>query len=100
MNDPVPGPANRSARADKRQYWRDHHHYLDWLMGVRRETAGTDGEVWSVMNQNWEIQLVPATASMMPQILSQPPRLPGTESVTPPALGNLTSDEMQMLIQH
>lgn len=100
VNDPVPGPANRSARSDKRQYWRDHHHYLDWLMGVRRETAGTDGEVWSVMNQNWEIQLVPATASMMPQILSQPPRLPGTESVTPPALGTLTSDEMQMLIQH
>ncbi len=100
VNDPAPGPANRSARSDKRVYWRDRHHYLDWLLGSRRESAGTQKEVWSAMNQNWEMQLVPATASMMPQILSQPPGLPGTGNVIPPNFGSLSSAEMQMLIQH
>jgi hypothetical protein len=100
VNDPAPGPANRSARSDKRVYWRDRHHYLDWLLGSRRENAGTQRHVWSVMNQNWEMQLVPATASMMPQILSQPPGLPGTDQVMPPNFNSLSSAEMQLLIQH
>jgi hypothetical protein len=37
---------------------------------------------------------------MMPQILSQPPGLPGTGNVIPPNFGSLSSAEMQMLIQH
>ncbi|MFK7767851.1 MAG: Tad domain-containing protein [Mariniblastus sp.] len=50
-----------------------------------------------LMNQNWTIQLVPATAKAIPQIVSTDPPMIGTET---PNLGGLSTDEFRHINTH
>lgn len=97
--DPPLQAANRSARVEHAIYDHVdelHHEYLAWVWGVRRE----GGHAWDSFSQNWQTQLVPATASQLPIILSTPPSLSGWSDVNPPNLLNMTPEDMQRLTQH
>lgn len=52
---------------------------------------------WTLMNQNWTVQLVPATSTSVSQILQTPP--PGYP-VDAQNLGGLSDDEFQLLNTH
>jgi hypothetical protein len=58
------------------------------------------GETWSLWNQNWTVQMVPATASLLGQILSTQPNLPGFENVRVPDVSNLSQTDMEWLSNH
>ncbi|VAX38330.1 hypothetical protein MNBD_PLANCTO02-2469 [hydrothermal vent metagenome] len=51
---------------------------------------------WDLWNQNWSIQLVPATHSKLPQILQANPG----QGVTPLQIGNLTNQELKRINTH
>ena len=82
-------------RQDWRRYWHeeDQRYYYGRAYDRHRET-------WSLWNQNWTVQMVPASASLLSQILSSQPELPGMENVRPPELGNLNSTDMDWLSNH
>jgi hypothetical protein len=58
------------------------------------------GETWSLWNQNWTVQMVPATAPLLAQILSTQPNLPGFEDVRVPDLSTLSETDMEWLSNH
>jgi hypothetical protein len=58
------------------------------------------GESWSLWNQNWTAQMVPATAAMLGQILSTPPNMSGFENVQVPDVSTLSPTDMEWLSNH
>jgi hypothetical protein len=55
---------------------------------------------WDLITQNWSTQLVPATASSLPAILSTPPSGLTITSVTPPDLRDLSDQDIEWLSHH
>ena len=82
-------------RQDWRRYWHEEDQRYYYGRAYDRH-----GEAWSLWNQNWTVQMVPASARLLSQILSTPPALPGLENVRPPAINNLDSTEMDWLSNH
>jgi hypothetical protein len=62
---------------------------------------GVPGD-WTLWNQHWTCQLVPATTSELRQILQTPPSLPAFagRNFVLPKLGNLSSDEIGRISAH
>lgn len=58
------------------------------------------GESWSLWNQNWTAQMVPASTVMIPQILSTRPNLSGFENVLVPDVSTLSQTDMEWLSNH
>jgi hypothetical protein len=52
---------------------------------------------WDLLNQNWTVQLVPATAASLPRILSAPPGFP---NIRVPNLSNFSAWDLQRISTH
>ena len=52
---------------------------------------------WDLMNQNWNVQLVPATAESVPYILQTPPQ---GSTIAPQNLGGISNHQFQQLNTH
>lgn len=73
-----------AALGDNRQIW-----------SVRWQNRS---RAWDLLNQNWTVQLVPATNDWLPELLSTPP--PGLDSVRVPALRDIAPQELQRVNTH
>ena len=67
---------------------------------VVRQNERYHPEAWSLINQNWTAQLVPATCERIPQILSTPPHTYSASAFDLPALGGIGSEEFLWLSNH
>lgn len=67
---------------------------------VVRQWSPRYGEQWDLVNQNWTMQLVPATSHSIPRILSTPPYVNGISNVETPDLQNISSEDMHWLNHH
>lgn len=66
---------------------------LSWVVGrLSRPTH------WDLLNQNWTVQIVPATSPSLGQILQTNP--PGLAGMRVPSLRNLAPDDLQQLNTH
>ena len=57
-------------------------------------------EAWNLINQNWTMQLVPATSPSIPTILSTQPQLSTFPTLELPDLTGLSNEEFQWLSHH
>jgi hypothetical protein len=93
--DPIelPGPNDapppRDPEDDDQQLW-----------DVVRQSAGWHSENWNLINQNWTMQVVPATTSSIPAILSTPPYVNGVVGYETPDLFSLTDEDLPWLSHH
>ena len=55
---------------------------------------------WNLVNQNWTMQLVPATTPAIPAILSTPPEINGVTGFDTPDLLSLTEEDLRWLSHH
>ncbi|MBI2480877.1 MAG: hypothetical protein HYV60_20285, partial [Planctomycetia bacterium] len=55
---------------------------------------------WNLINQNWVVQLVPATSSSIPAILSTPPEINGVTGFDTPNLSSLSVEDFRWLSHH
>jgi hypothetical protein len=55
---------------------------------------------WNLINQNWTMQLVPATTSTIPAILSTRPEINGVTGFDTPDLRSLTEEDFRWLSHH
>lgn len=69
-----------------------------WI--VVRQSGGYYPERWDLINQNWTMQLVPATTESIPAILSTPPYVNGTDGIETPELNSLTAEDLRWLSHH
>jgi hypothetical protein len=67
---------------------------------VVRQSARTHPQHWTLVNQNWTTQLVPATSSSIPRILSTPPYGSYIPPMDTPDLSGITSDDFLWLSNH
>jgi hypothetical protein len=67
---------------------------------VVRQNAWYHPEPWSLINQNWTAQLVPATCSRIPRILSKQPYGSNMPTVDTPDLSGVSVDEFLWLSNH
>ncbi len=69
-----------------------------------RYTSG-DSMRWDLLNQNWRVQLVPATHPRLPEMLTQQPPLEGqdqqpTQEVRPLELSGMEPDDLYWISHH
>lgn len=55
---------------------------------------------WNLINQNWVVQLAPATSSSIPAILSTPPEINGVTGFDTPNLSTLSVEDFRWLSHH
>lgn len=67
---------------------------------VVRQNVRYHPEEWSLINQNWTAQLVPATAGRIPWILSSPPGDCLSSAFNLPALGEMSIEEFLWISNH
>jgi hypothetical protein len=67
---------------------------------VARQNVRYHPEAWSLINQNWTAQLVPATCGRIPQILSTPPDSLSASTFELPALSELGFEEFLWVSNH
>ena len=67
---------------------------------VVRQNVRYHPEGWSLINQNWTAQLVPATAGRIPWILSSPPGDSLSSAFNLPALGEMSIEEFLWISNH
>jgi len=69
-----------------------------WVVGRQPHVE----ETWNLLNQHWTVQLVPATATILPQILQTPPNVPGFDSsrFQLPDLGSLSVEDLGRINTH
>jgi hypothetical protein len=67
---------------------------------VVRQSIWYHPEPWSLVNQNWTVQLVPATCERIPRILSLPPDGSATSAFHLPALEGMSIEEFQWVSNH
>jgi hypothetical protein len=67
---------------------------------VVRQNVRYHPEEWSLINQNWTAQLVPATAGRIPWILSSPPGDSLSSAFNLPALGEMSIEEFLWISNH
>lgn len=80
---PAPGESG-SSLGENRQIW--------WVRWQPRSSN------WDLLNQNWTVQLVPATSASLPMLLSTQP--PGLGNVRVPSLQSLGPAELQQVNMH
>ena len=70
---------------------------LEWRVG--RESIPTN---WDLLNQNWQVQLMPARASRMEEILQTQPQVAGFAGgqIQTPQFPGLTSDDLHRINNH
>jgi hypothetical protein len=66
---------------------------------VRQSTAWHEND-WDLLNQNWTLQLVPATSPGIPRILSTQPLINGLPEYQLPDLSSLSDSDFQWLSHH
>lgn len=73
-----------------------------WFVMQRERTGRVtyDPRLWSLINQNWTVQLAPATSEWIPGILSSPPYGIEPSLFQVPALGGMSSEEFQWVSNH
>lgn len=66
---------------------------------VGRENTPTQ---WNLLNQNWTIQLMPARATRLPDILQSQPQVPGFPGdwIRPPEFPGITADDLRRVNTH
>jgi hypothetical protein len=71
-----------------------------WMWRIRREPGAI--EEWSLRNQRWSAQLVPATHANLLQILQTPPPVPefSRQQYRLPDLSGLDSDDLSRITTH
>ncbi len=67
---------------------------------VVRQSGRWYPQGWDLVNQNWTMQLVPATANAIPAILSTSPDINGVTGYRTPDLLSLTNEDMPWLSHH
>ena len=73
----------------------------EWFIGRQSSRYFPDGiGQWHLLNQNWIVQLAPATTGRLPQILSSTPYVNGAGEVEPPDLRALTEADIPWLSHH
>jgi hypothetical protein len=78
--------------------------YSRWGLGangweIRRATWHYAWAQWTLLNENWTTQLVPATMPNLPLILQTAPPVPGFPYAVP-NLGGLSAEEIQQISIH
>ncbi len=77
------------------------YRYPDYDTSRRADRiSGTDFIRWDLVNQNWTMQLVPATARNVPAILSSQPDSIGVIGIDTPDLQTLNDADMRWLGHH
>ncbi|MDA1052768.1 MAG: pilus assembly protein TadG-related protein [Planctomycetota bacterium] len=71
---------------------------VPWSIAYQSE--GWHPHNWNLINQNWTMQLVPATTSVLPAILSTPPDVNGVTGFETPDLLSLTQDDLRWISHH
>jgi len=64
---------------------------------VVRQSGGLYPESWNLLNQNWAMQMTPATSASIPQILSTEPP---TGNFQTPDLEELSAEDLGWLSNH
>jgi hypothetical protein len=73
----------------------------EWFIARQSARHFPDGiGQWHLLNQNWIVQLSPATTERLPRILSSTPYVNGTGDVEPPDLNVLTEEDIPWLSHH
>ncbi|MCY2993266.1 MAG: Tad domain-containing protein [Planctomycetota bacterium] len=67
---------------------------------VVRQAAAYHPEPWTLINQNWTVQLTPATCGSLPRILSDRSHGSASASLQTPNLQSLTAEEFLWLSHH
>jgi hypothetical protein len=80
--DPEPSPPGQS--------W--------WAVVV--QSSSWHSERWSLFNQNWSAQMVPATTAQLPSILSNQPYIYGELGLELPELGGLSARDTRWINHH
>ncbi len=97
--DPAPPADDDGSYPIIHREWHARHQDID--RAIRRPGQwGLHRYRWDLMNQNWAMQLVPATAPAIPQILSTPPVVNGISGVQTPDLRNLDENDLRWLSHH
>jgi hypothetical protein len=89
---PLPGPPGApppSAPSEPDELW----------MTVR-QTRSWHEEQWDLLNQNWSLQLVPATSGSILEILSTSPGMDSMPTYTLPNMNGLSEADLQWLSHH
>lgn len=78
--------------------------YPRWRLGANgwelpRPTWSYGWAQWTLLNENWTAQLVPATMASLPMILQTAPPVPGFQFALP-NLGGLSAEEIQQISIH
>ncbi len=70
---------------------------LEWSVG--RAGGSTS---WNLLNQNWTVQLMPARAQRLPEILQTRPQVPGFpgDQIQPPRFPGITIDDIHRINTH
>ena len=108
LPDPPAGPEEPEQsgdRPDPAQWYVTRQDWIrSWSAKEQRydyfQAYGRHEEMWSLLNQNWTVQMMPATAERLPDILSTQPQIPGMEQVRVPDLGSLNADDLEWLNNH
>ncbi len=69
-----------------------------WLVGY--QSGRWYPHDWNLINQNWTMQIVPATTSAIPSILSTQPEINGVTGFDTPELFSLTDEDIRWLSHH
>lgn len=93
---PLPGPPTpdtppppRAPNEDGEQQWTISYQSASWFP-----------HDWNLINQNWTSQLVPATASAIPAMLSTPPEINGVTGFNTPDLLSMDQEDLRWLSHH
>jgi hypothetical protein len=93
---PLPGPRTPAAPPPPRDP--DEDDEQPWTIVYQSEHWYPHD--WNLINQNWTMQLVPATTSTIPAILSTRPEINGVTGFDTPDLRSLTEEDFRWLSHH
>lgn len=102
---PPPGPSNRDdPDSDSEDNWFVTREYrwthLDRESASAVRSRGVEPIRWDILNQNWTMQMTPATSQGIPKILSRQPYVNGVGPVKTPNLEGLSVEDLQWLSHH
>lgn len=76
------------------------HLDIDYRSSRDLSARGVEPIRWDILNQNWTMQLTPATSQAIPKILSSQPYVGSFGAVKTPKLEGLSIDDLQWLSHH
>lgn len=93
---PLPGPPTPDTPPPPR----DPEENGEQLWTIGYQSRGWYPHDWNLINQNWATQLVPATTSTIPAILSVSPEINGVTGFDTPDLYSLSVEDFRWLSHH